>query len=120
MLVEISGTYKKPIGPPIAGKTEDAPGSRALSVIIAVPEKGNYFLKLTGLDKTVAAQAKAKKRPTKADEQLARHQERFDSFGQRVLLTETLRFGLGEYSLILGILKPCGLSAQFEELRQSV
>jgi gluconolactonase len=55
--VDVSGTYKKPVGPPIQGKTESVPGSRMLGVILAVEKKGLYFLKLTGPEKTVAAAA---------------------------------------------------------------
>ncbi len=54
--VEVSGTYKKSVGPPIMRKTEDKTGYRMLAVLI--PVKGSaYVLKLTGPDKTVAAQA---------------------------------------------------------------
>jgi hypothetical protein len=56
---EVSGTYQKPIGPPIAGKKEPTPGYRSLNVILQVPEKGNYFLRLIGPDKTVTAAAAA-------------------------------------------------------------
>jgi len=59
VLVELAGTYKKSVGPPVLGKTEPVPGSRVLAAIVAVPEKGNFFLKLTGLDKTVAAEKHA-------------------------------------------------------------
>ena len=59
VLVDVAGVYNKPVGPPIAGKTEPTPGSRVLAVILTVPEKDNFFLKLTGPDKTVAAQATA-------------------------------------------------------------
>lgn len=55
VLADISGTYKKPIGPPIQGKTEPMPNARMLGVIISMDKKGLYFLKLTGPDKTVAA-----------------------------------------------------------------
>ena len=58
LLVNLSGTYKKPVGPPIDRKTEDAPGYRVLAVIMVVPEKGVYYLKTVGPDKTVAASAK--------------------------------------------------------------
>lgn len=57
---EISGTYNRSIGPPIAGRTEAVPGSRSLGVILVVAKgdaKEAYFLKLTGPDKTVAAAA---------------------------------------------------------------
>ena len=55
-LLDISGTYKKPDGPPFLRKTIDAPDYRMLSIILTVPEKGNYFLKLVGPAKTVAAE----------------------------------------------------------------
>jgi len=57
VLSEASGTYLKPIGPPIAGKKEPTPGYRSLSVILMVPEKGTYYLRLTGPEKTVKAAA---------------------------------------------------------------
>lgn len=56
---DISGTFNQPVGPPIAGRTRAVPGSRSISVILVVAGKGNYFLKLTGPDKTVAAAADA-------------------------------------------------------------
>jgi gluconolactonase len=55
VFVDISGTYKKPIGPPVAGKTQPAPGFRVLGIILSVEKKGNYFLKLTGPEKTVSS-----------------------------------------------------------------
>jgi gluconolactonase len=57
--VEVSGTFKKADGPPMMGKTKDAPGFRMLAVILPVKGDGMYFLKLTGPDKTVMAQATA-------------------------------------------------------------
>lgn len=65
--VEISGTYNKPIGPPIARQTKAAPGSRMLGVILGVEDKGIYFFKMTGPDKTVAAQTAALKKSFGAD-----------------------------------------------------
>ena len=65
-LAELSGTYKKPDGPPFLQRTKDAPGYRMLAVMIPA-EGGVYFLKLTGPDKTVAAQAKAFRRMFGAD-----------------------------------------------------
>ncbi len=59
VFVEITGTFNKPIGPPIRRQTKPAPGYSMLGVILTVPDKGNYFLKMTGPDKTVAAAAKA-------------------------------------------------------------
>ena len=59
VLVNLSGIYKKPIGPPIARKTEDAPGSRMLAVMLVIPDKGVYYFKLVGPEATVAAQLNA-------------------------------------------------------------
>lgn len=56
---EIAGTYNKPVGPPIRQQTKPMPGARMLGVILTVEGKGNYFLKLTGPEKTVAAAADA-------------------------------------------------------------
>jgi len=57
IFAEISGTYKKPDGPPILRKTTAAPGFRMQGVMMTVKGSGNYFYKLTGPDKTIAAQA---------------------------------------------------------------
>ncbi len=57
--VDLSGTYKKPDGPPILRKTIAAPGSRMHGVMLTLKGGGNYFFKLTGPDKTVAAQGDA-------------------------------------------------------------
>lgn len=57
--VDVKGTYNKPIGPPILRKTTPVPNARMLAVILAVEDKGNYFLKLTGPQKTVTAAADA-------------------------------------------------------------
>ena len=59
VFVDVTGTYKKPIGPPVMRKTQPAPGFRMLGLILAVEKKGNYFLKLTGPEKTVTAAAAA-------------------------------------------------------------
>lgn len=53
-LVDLTGTYKKPIGPPMAGKSETMKGWRVINVFLA-HEKGAYFLKLDGPAKTIAA-----------------------------------------------------------------
>jgi gluconolactonase len=55
VFVDLSGTYQKPVGPPVLRKTEPMPGARMLAVILAVEGKGNYFLKLTGEQATVSA-----------------------------------------------------------------
>lgn len=59
IVVELSGTHKKSIGPPIQRKTVDVPGSRSFNVILQVPEKGMFFLKLVGPDAYVASQGDA-------------------------------------------------------------
>lgn len=59
VFVDLRGTHKKPIGPPVQQRTQPAPGYRMLGVILAIEGKGNYFLKLVGPEKTVAAAAEA-------------------------------------------------------------
>ena len=59
VIVEVSGIYNQPDGPPILRKTKPVPGSRMLAVILTIPQKGVYYLKLTGSDKTVANQSAA-------------------------------------------------------------
>jgi len=59
VLVDLSGTWMKPIGPPIQQRTVESPDSRFLGAILAVKNEGNYFLKLAGPTKTVAAQVDA-------------------------------------------------------------
>jgi len=55
-LVDVSGTYNKPIGPPVLGKTKRMAGARMLAAIVETKE-GSYFLKFTGLAKSVTASA---------------------------------------------------------------
>lgn len=55
-LVDLSGTYKKPIGPPIQMKSKSMPDWRMLGVILQT-EKGAYFLKFDGPAKLIAAEA---------------------------------------------------------------
>ena len=57
VLVDLSGTYKKPIGPPMAQQTKSVEGYRMLAVIYSPTAGGNYFFKLTGPEKTVTAAA---------------------------------------------------------------
>ncbi len=62
VLVNISGTYKKPDGPPAAQKTIDKPGSRVVGVVLVAERDAAeeyYFLKLSGPDALVAAQVSA-------------------------------------------------------------
>lgn len=57
IVVDAIGTYLKPDGPPIAGKTKPTPGSRVLNVMLIVEDKGSYFFKLAGPEKTVTGAA---------------------------------------------------------------
>ncbi|MBC8354766.1 MAG: hypothetical protein H8E66_22530 [Planctomycetes bacterium] len=59
VVVDVTGTYKKPVGPPILRKTEALKDARMVAVILAVEGKGNYFLKMTGEEVTVSAAAEA-------------------------------------------------------------
>lgn len=56
-LADITGTYKKPKGPPVLRQTEAAPGFRMLAVVIELEGKGVYYLKLAGPDATIKAQS---------------------------------------------------------------
>ena len=57
VVADVTGTYLKPDGPPIAGKTKPTPGSRVLNVMLMIEDKGVYFLKLAGPEKTVTGAA---------------------------------------------------------------
>lgn len=52
-LVDLTGTYNKSIGPPIAKKTKRLPEWRVLNVMIET-KSGPYFLKLDGPETTIA------------------------------------------------------------------
>lgn len=56
IFVDISGTYKKPDGPPFAMKTISTKGMRVINVALVAKEK-LYFFKLVGMDKTTAMHA---------------------------------------------------------------
>ncbi|NNJ27071.1 hypothetical protein [Alienimonas chondri] len=58
-LMDASGTWNAPDGPPMMRRTKEMPNSRMLAAIVAVPGQGNYFLKLAGPEKTVAPQVDA-------------------------------------------------------------
>lgn len=65
---DLSGTYLKSEGGPFAGgKKTPMPKYRSLSVILQVPDEGNYFLRMTGPEKTVAAAAEAFRKSFEAD-----------------------------------------------------
>lgn len=59
VMINITGTYNKTVGPPVQRKTEAKAGSRMIGVIIDTSEAGPFYLKLSGPDKTVAASADA-------------------------------------------------------------
>ena len=52
-LVDLKGTYNKPIGPPIRRQSKPTPGSRVLSAVVE-GKNGNYFLKFSGPESTVS------------------------------------------------------------------
>lgn len=54
-VVEVTGTYNQPVGPPIRRQTKAVEGARMLAVILQL-DQGVYYLKLTGKDETVKAQ----------------------------------------------------------------
>ena len=58
ILVELTGTYNKPDGPPVLGKTVPTPGYSMIGVILTA-EKGNYFLKLVGPAESVKTELAA-------------------------------------------------------------
>ena len=58
-LLDVTGTWNAPDGPPFMRKTIEKPDSRMVAAIVAVPGKGNYFLKMAGPAKTVDAQVDA-------------------------------------------------------------
>lgn len=57
--LSVTGTFNKPVGPPIMRRTEPLPGARSVAVILAVEGRGNYFLKLAGPADTVDLHADA-------------------------------------------------------------
>ena len=58
-IVDLSGTYNQPIGPPFMRRTKPLPEARMLAVILVVKEKkGVYYLKMVGGAKTVGSAAK--------------------------------------------------------------
>lgn len=60
--VTLTGTYKKPEGPPAANQTIDKPNSRVIGVVLIADVDGTddyYFLKFAGPDALVAAETEA-------------------------------------------------------------
>ena len=58
VIVDLSGTYNQPIGPPFLRKTKPIPNARMLAAILIVKGKGMYYLKMAGGGKTVSSAAK--------------------------------------------------------------
>lgn len=68
--VALEGTWKKPIGPPIAQRTTDTPDSAVTNVMLVDEKNGSkkyYFLKLMGPNELVKSQSKALKAAFGAD-----------------------------------------------------
>jgi gluconolactonase len=60
VVVDISGTYNMPVGPPIRRMSKPVPNARMLAVILGVTEaKKVYYIKFAGSAKTVSANAEA-------------------------------------------------------------
>jgi len=76
-LVDVTGTYQKPVGPPVARKTTPLPGARMLAIILATKE-GDVYLKLTGPAKTVARAAADVRRAIGADPAAEKPETRTD------------------------------------------
>ena len=67
VFVDITGTYQKPVGPPMLRQTERLPDARMLAVILAVPDEGVYYLRMAGPEETVTANAAHLRRSFGAD-----------------------------------------------------
>lgn len=68
-LVDISGTYNMPVGPPIRRQTKELPNARMLAIILQVEGRGNYFLKMAGPEKSVSAQRDALRASIRGDQE---------------------------------------------------
>ena len=82
VLADISGTWKKPDGPPVAQKTIDKPGSRVIGVVLGIAIEGKtdyYFIKLSGPDGLVKSQAGALRAALGVDAKLERPHELKDA-----------------------------------------
>jgi hypothetical protein len=67
ILADLSGTWNKPIGRPIDQKSVEMPNARVLSVILSGKDQNNYYLRLTGPEKTVSANVDALRAAIGAD-----------------------------------------------------
>jgi hypothetical protein len=69
-LADLSGTWNKPDGPPVAQKTIATPNSRVMGVVLVTEKpEGNdyYFIKLTGPNGLVSSQSSALRTAVGAD-----------------------------------------------------
>ena len=67
VIVDVSGTFNKPDGPPVRQKTVPTPGYRMFAVLLTT-KSGNYSMKLTGPQKTVDSVAEAFRKSFGADQ----------------------------------------------------
>lgn len=68
VLVDITGTYNMPIGPPIRRMSKPVPNARMLAAILGVKEARKvYYIKFAGSSKTVTANAAAFRASIDAD-----------------------------------------------------
>lgn len=56
-IVDVTGTFNMPVGPVIQRKTRPVADARLVGVILHVEGKGNYFLKMTGTQRSLKKQA---------------------------------------------------------------
>jgi len=68
VLVDLTGTWNMPVGPPVAMKTEPLPGARMLAVMLQAG-KESYFLRLAGPEKTVTEAEEAFRKAFGADKE---------------------------------------------------
>lgn len=88
VLADISGTWKKPDGPPFARKTIDKPGSRVIGVILIIGAEGAkdyYFINLSGPDSLVRSQAGVLRSAIGADQE---SEEPYNVNGDKVVRSE--------------------------------
>ena len=67
VVADLRGTWKKPMGTPVAQQNVEMPNARVVSVILTTKDQGNYFLRLTGPEKTVTANTDARRASIGAD-----------------------------------------------------
>ena len=68
VIVDVTGAYNMPVGPPFAMQSKLVPDARMLGAIIDMKDEGYYFLKMGGPRKTIDQAAKAFRASFGADE----------------------------------------------------